>query len=97
MLNGSQTGAEKVPKTIKTERNGCQSEPRDVPKHPLGNRVEQIRKKGTNSPSPPPLFFFGQKSLNNQYNKNIEKHIAKKHDLYAKGIKLEQNSMHKLI
>ena len=34
-------GAKKEP----MEPKGCQSEPNDVPKHPLGNMVEQIMKK----------------------------------------------------
>ena len=38
-----QHGAENVPKTTTIEPRGCQSELRDVPKHPLGNRVEQMR------------------------------------------------------
>ena len=37
---------QKEVKTTNMEPNGCESEPTDVPIQPLGNRVEQIKKRG---------------------------------------------------
>jgi hypothetical protein len=42
---------------------GCQSEPRDVPKHPLRNRLETFREKGTKLGS-----LFDQRSMRKQSN-----------------------------
>ena len=72
MLKGSQNGAEKVPKTIKMDPKGCQSEPRDVPKHPLGNRVEKTMKKGNKCGS-----LFNQKSIKIQSHKSLNKRLQK--------------------
>ena len=41
-----QNGAKGVPKASKMEPEGCQNETRDLPKHPLWNRIEKGRKKG---------------------------------------------------
>ena len=37
--------SQKGTKTLKMEPKECQSEPRVVPRNPLGNRVEQVRKE----------------------------------------------------
>ena len=46
-------------------KGACQSEPRDVPKHPLGQRVEKLNKKGTKFDS-----LFDQQSVTKQSNKS---------------------------
>ena len=33
-----------APRAITIEPKGCQSEPRDLPKHPMGNRIEKTKK-----------------------------------------------------
>ena len=39
-----ENGAEGMPKATKIDPKGCENEARDLPKHPLGNRVEKVRK-----------------------------------------------------
>ena len=79
MLKGSQVGAEKVSKTMEMEPKGFQSEPRDVPKHPLGKRVEKEMKKGTKLGS-----LFCQKSIKTSIQQIIKKSIVEKHDFDTK-------------
>ena len=55
------------------EPQGCQIEPRDFPKHPLGNRVEQIRKL---------VVKFDK----NQMPEIIKQMIAKNIEFDAKGV-----------
>ena len=63
-MKGSQNGTEKIPKTNELKPKECESEPMDVPKHPLGNRVEQMRKKDIKLGS-----LFDQKPIKVKLNK----------------------------
>ena len=82
-----------MPKPTKMEPKGCRNEPRDLPKHPLGNRVEKVRKMldsqgavwsqlGVN---------FGQKSTNLPSKRSWKIRSAKNMNNYVKSVpKLSQ-------
>jgi hypothetical protein len=60
------------------EPRGCQNEARDLPKHPLANRAEKVRKKGAS------VIMIWEpiliKSREKHHPKIMQKSITKKHE-----------------
>ena len=73
VAKGSQNEAGKVTQITKIELKGWQSEPRDFPKKPFGNRVENILEQCIKYGS-----IFDQKSIQQIIN-NKKKTIAEEH------------------
>ena len=83
-----QNGAEKVPQTTDMELQVCQSEPRDLQKHPLQNRVEKVNILSPRSYENGVVSLFFVFLFFNQ----LKSDLQKKHELHMQGVVLHHRA-----